>query len=88
MYRFITAIIGVLLGVAIGDYINLLIKAIVDHPTSSAMMGFWIFSVFVSALPTPNGNSTKFYQFFFALMHGFAGSAPRVLKWFRFADKL
>lgn len=50
----------------------------VSHSTTSALIAMWLFSNVVTALPSPNGSSGRGYQFFFALMHGLAGSLPRV----------
>lgn len=49
------------------------------HQTVAALIAAWLGSNVVSALPSPNGSSGKFYQFVFSLMHGLAGSLPRLL---------
>ncbi len=49
------------------------------HQTTSVLIAFWMGSNVVSALPSPDTNSAKPYKFFFSLMHGLAGSLPRLL---------
>lgn len=52
---------------------------IVAHQTVFAVVAYWIGSNFISALPSPSQTSNGFYKFFFTLMHGLAGSIPRVI---------
>jgi hypothetical protein len=54
-------------------------RLISTHQTYSALIAAWIGSNFVSALPSPDAASGQFYKFFFSLMHGLAGSLPRLL---------
>jgi len=56
---------------------------IMSHQTVSALIAAWLGSNFVSALPSPNSSSSTFYQFFFSLTHGLAGSLPRLLPMLR-----
>jgi hypothetical protein len=46
----------------------------------------WLFSNIVTALPTPDGQSSNSYKFVFALFHGLAGSLPRVFPQARVFD--
>lgn len=50
----------------------------VTHPTPTALVSLWLFSNVVTAMPSPSNESSTFYKFFFALMHGLSGSLPRV----------
>lgn len=52
---------------------------VMAHQTTVALIAYWIGSNFISALPSPSNTSGGFYKFFFALLHGLAGSIPRVL---------
>jgi hypothetical protein len=65
-----------------------IIQFISAHQTASALVAFWLGSNFVSALPSPNGSSGKFYQFFFGFVHSLAGSVPRVFPNLRIANPL
>lgn len=58
---------------------NALWSLISTHQTVAALIAAWLGSNFVSALPSPDQNSAGFYKFFFSLMHGLAGSLPRLL---------
>ena len=51
---------------------------IIAHQTIAALIVAWLGSNVVSALPSPDQTSGKFYKFFFTLMHGLSGSFPRV----------
>lgn len=42
-----------------------------------AMLGYWLFSAFVGALPMPDSNSGKLYKFCFAFMHTLSGNLNR-----------
>lgn len=59
-----------------------LIQFLQTHYTSELLIGYWLFSNVVSALPSPQ-SYTSFYRFFFNLMHGLAGSVGRISPIFR-----
>lgn len=48
-----------------------------QYPTTSGLVAYWLFSNVVSALPSPQ-SQTSFYRFVFNLMHGLAGSIGRI----------
>ncbi len=50
---------------------------VIHHQTTFILVGWWLFSNLVSALPSPT-SYTSFYRFFFNLMHGLAGSIGRI----------
>lgn len=54
-----------------------LINLIMTYPTTSAMVAYWFGSSVVSALPSPQ-SQTSFYRFVFNLLHGLAGSIGRI----------
>lgn len=56
---------------------------ITAHQTVSALVAAWVGSNVVSALPSPDQGSGKFYKFWFSLFHGMAGSLPRLLPMLR-----
>lgn len=58
---------------------NSIINLITTHQTWSALIGFWLGSNIVGALPSPDQSSGKLYKFVFTLFHGLAGSLPRLL---------
>jgi hypothetical protein len=45
------------------------------------IVGYWLFSSLVTALPKPNGN--KLYQFIYAFLHGVAGNIDRAAQAFK-----
>lgn len=50
------------------------------HPyvTLGCVIGAWLLSNVVSAMPSPDQSSGKGYKFLFALGHGIVGSIPRI----------
>ena len=58
---------------------NTIISFVSSHQTWSALIAFWLGSNVVGALPSPDQSSGKGYKFVFSLMHGLAGSLPRLL---------
>jgi hypothetical protein len=65
---------------------DLIAQFVMSHQTECALFGFWLGSNFVSTLPSPNGTSSKFYQWFFGFAHALAGSLPRVVPSLRIAN--
>lgn len=61
-------------------------QLILAHQTTAALVSMWLFSNIVTALPTPDGQSSNSYKFVFALFHGLAGSLPRVFPQARVFD--
>lgn len=55
-----------------------ILRFVSQHQTTVALVGFWIGSNFVSALPSPTNTSGAFYKFAFAFITGLSGSLPRV----------
>lgn len=47
------------------------------HPTSSALVGYYIAISFVGSLPAPTVNSSMFYQFVFKFVNTLAGNLAR-----------
>lgn len=41
------------------------------------IVGYWIFSSMTTALPLPDGNGPKSYQFLYAFLHSLAGNVDR-----------
>lgn len=41
------------------------------------IVGYWIFSAFIGALPTPEASSYKIYQFAFRFSHLLSGNVNR-----------
>jgi len=58
---------------------NGFVQFVEDHQTVAALVAAWLGSNVVSALPSPDSGSGKFYKFTFSLFHGLAGSLPRLL---------
>lgn len=48
------------------------------HQVISTLVGYWIFSSMVSALPSPDDKSGKGYKFLFAFAHGLAANVMRI----------
>lgn len=57
---------------------NTIWNFIMGHQTTAALVVMWIGSNIVTALPSPSNQSGGFYKFTFALVHGLAGSIPRI----------
>jgi hypothetical protein len=51
---------------------------IVQHQTTVTLVGYYIFSAFVGALPMPDNTSGKLYKFFFAFINTIAANISRV----------
>ncbi len=47
------------------------------YPTWSTLVGYYVFSAFVGALPAPPVNSNLFYQFFFKFMNTLGANVSR-----------
>lgn len=41
------------------------------------IMGYWLFSNAISAMPSPDANSSKGYSWFFKMANGFAANLSR-----------
>jgi hypothetical protein len=50
---------------------------LMEHPTSSALVGYYIAISFVGSLPAPTANSSMFYQFVFKFVNTLAGNLAR-----------
>lgn len=52
-----------------------------NHPYSvlGSLIGYWLLSNIVSAMPSPSQASAPLYKFVFSLGHGLVGSIPRLL---------
>lgn len=58
---------------------DVVVAWVVAHPTTSTVVSLWLFSNIVSAMPTPDPASGKFYHWLFDFSHTLAGNAARVL---------
>jgi len=65
--------------------IGMLGQFIMAHPHWAivALVGSWVLSNVVSAMPSPDQGSGKGYKFLFTLGHGMMGSLGRVIPWLR-----
>ncbi len=54
-------------------------QLILQYPTTTALVAFWLISNAVSAMPMPDSSSGKVYRWWFAFWHGLVGSIPRAL---------
>lgn len=52
-----------------------------NHPYTvlGLLIGFWLLSNIVSAMPSPSQSSSSWYKFVFSLGHSLVGSIPRLL---------
>jgi hypothetical protein len=58
---------------------------LIAHQTVAVLIMAWLGSNIVSSMPSPDQSSGKGYKFFFSLMHGLAGSLPRIIPNLRLA---
>ena len=56
---------------------NTIISFIQAHPTSSALVGYYIAISFTGSLPAPTASSTMLYQFIFKFVNTLAGNLSR-----------
>ena len=56
---------------------NTAIAFIQAHPTSSALVGYYIAISFTGSLPAPMASSSMFYQFLFKFVNTLAGNLSR-----------
>jgi len=49
-----------------------------QHQVLASLICYYVFSSFVSSLPTPDNKSSKFYGFLFSFTHSLAGNLMRI----------
>lgn len=59
---------------------------LIAHQTVSVLIMAWLGSNVVSSMPSPDQSSGKGYKFLFSLLHGLAGSLPRIIPNLRLAS--
>jgi hypothetical protein len=57
--------------------IDSLVNILKDPAVWYVLIGYWVFSALVGALPTPLENGSLFYQFIFRFTHGLSGNLSR-----------
>ena len=55
------------------------VQAIHQHPALYALVGYYIFSAFVSGMPSPSDKSSMGYVWAFNSLHTLAGNLGRVV---------
>lgn len=56
---------------------NAIVQFITAHPTTCALIGYYIAISFVGSLPAPTALSSMFYQFVFKFVNTLAGNLSR-----------
>lgn len=54
------------------------ITNIIVNPVAwKVLLGYWVFNSATTALPLPDGNGAKFYQFLYVFFHSLAGNLDK-----------